>query len=95
LESGLCRVGSMTVDAIAEADQAALGGTVHVSADGHSKCRPPSRSFADPQSCGVLRCSTPRTPATRPLPEPGAPGPWSGWHELSAADWQKAVFAFL
>jgi hypothetical protein len=46
---------------------------------------------ADPQSAVFALFNSPNT-CDAPLPERGTPG-HVGWHELSAADWQKA-FAF-
>jgi len=77
------------VDATAERIKR-LGGAVHV---------PPTdipnvgrfSVVADPQSAVFALFHSPNT-RDAPLPEPGAPG-HVGWHELSAADWQKA-FAF-
>jgi len=77
------------VDATAERIKR-LGGAVHV---------PPTdipnvgrfSVVADPQSAVFALFSSPNT-CDAPLPEPNAPGR-VGWHELSAADWQKA-FAF-
>jgi predicted enzyme related to lactoylglutathione lyase len=77
------------VDATAERIKR-LGGTVHV---------PPTdipnvgrfSVVADPQSAVFALFHSPNT-CDAPLPEPNAPGR-VGWHELSAADWQKA-FAF-
>ena len=77
------------VDATAERIKR-LGGAVHV---------PPTdipnvgrfSVVADPQSAVFALFNSPNT-CDAPLPEPGTPG-HVGWHELSAADWQKA-FAF-
>src|SRR3984893_113940 len=77
------------VDATAERIKR-LGGTVHV---------PPTdipnvgrfSVVADPQSAVFALVRSPYTYGTPP-PDPNAPGR-AGWHELSAADWQKA-FAF-
>jgi predicted enzyme related to lactoylglutathione lyase len=77
------------VDAAAERIKR-LGGTVHV---------PPTdipnvgrfSVVADPQNAVFALFNSPNT-CDAPLPEPGTPGR-IGWHELSAADWQKA-FAF-
>jgi hypothetical protein len=77
------------VDATAERIKR-LGGAVHV---------PPTdipnvgrfSVVADPQSAVFALFNSPNT-CDAPLPERGTPG-HVGWHELSAADWQKA-FAF-